>query len=162
MNKIIYVILIFSVSVFSSAASLDGTWQEDKKKSLQWNLLNTKTDPEKLKQLNGIMGHMYVTYKDGVMCQFFEPYSLKNGEKTKEVPRLSTILSNYEVLAKNEFGFVLKIKYENKTESIDMLVYEGEESQYGVRLSTEDFGFPGNRVYFKKVAAVKWNYDCPK
>ena len=160
MNKYLQVILVSIIAVKSYAVSLDGTWLEDKEKSFEWNSLHSKADTERLEKLRAIMGHMYITYKDGVMCQFFEPYTVKYNGKVTEVARLLTTLANYEVLEKNEFGFALKVTYENKTDAIDMLIYESERSHYGVRLTTEDFGMPGTRVYFKKVAPVKWGFDC--
>jgi len=153
-------VVAFLVTTNSYAVSLDGTWQEDKERSFNWNSINSKADPESLEKLAAIMGHMYFTYKDGLMCQFFEPYTLKYKGNISEVSRPTTEVAKYQVVSENEFGFVLNLKYSDSMEAIEMLIYESEDSFYGVRLTTEDYGLPGLRIYFKKVAPVKWDYDC--
>ncbi|WP_157719084.1 hypothetical protein [Halopseudomonas salegens] len=160
MKKVLQVVLISMLAVNAHSISLEGTWQEDKDRTIQWNSANTKVDPERLDKLGLILGHYYIKYKNGMACGFFEPYTFEYEGEVREVPRLSTNLSKYEVVAENEFGYVIKTTGTDQTETIDVLIFEGEESFYGIRLDAEDFGFQGGRIYFKKVETVRWDFDC--
>lgn len=161
-NMIKYLILFFAViaSMSSYGVSLDGIWLEDKEKTIQWSIDNLKSEPAYLEKLAAISGHMYFSFSDGIRCQFFEPYTMKYRGNEKKVERYSTLLAKYEIIGKNQYGFVMNITYPDNQEAIDMLIYENEESFYAVTLTTEEYGHPGSRTYFKKVAPVKWDYDC--
>ena len=144
----------------SYGLSLEGTWQEDKLRTVQWNSKHLKISENYLEKMEAILGHMYISYDKGRMCQFYEPYTLDYMRSSKKIDRFTTELADYEIIGENDFGFVIEITYPNDKKSIDMIVYENVNSVYAVRLTTEDFGVPGSRVYLKKVPQNKWSYDC--
>lgn len=160
MKKVFLTIIMLAQTTNSYSSSLEGIWKEDKEKTISWNLANTRIEPEKLAKLASLIGHMYVIYKDGKACQFSEPHTLKYNEIVKDIPRLPAEHTEYEIVAENEFGYVLKTTYKDKTVTIDVLIYETEESRYVLRLSPETYGFEGARIYFKRVEPNKLASSC--
>lgn len=160
MKKYIISMLVVITSAHCYGFSLNGTWQEDREKTIRWNSTNLKIDEESLEKLSAILGHMYLRFNDGVRCQFFEPYTMIYKGKERQVDRLITQHAQFEIIGENQYGFALKIIHPNKQVDIDSIIYENEDSFYVVSLTTEDYGFPGSRTYFKKVEPVKWSYDC--
>lgn len=159
MKRLLCIALLFA-SQNSLAFELEGNWTEDVDKTILWNYENRKVSNEYLEEFKAISGHFYIKFKNGVMCQYFEPFTIKYNGKENEVPRLTTIHAKYKVIAKNAHGIVYELEYESGDTEIEMVVFETKTSMYGNRLTTEDFDQPGSRVYLKPVADNKWSYDC--
>ena len=160
MNIIFCVFLTMFTTSNVLAFSLEGTWQEDKEKTLSWNETNRVVNGGYLENMEKILGNVFVTYSQGKHCFYSRPYQISNGEKISEITAYPVQIASYDVLAKNEYGFVLKSTYKDELENIVMYIFEGEDSMYGVSLTTEDFGQPGSRIYFKKVQPVQWGSVC--
>ena len=94
------------------------------------------------------------------MCQYSEPYEINHKGKTTQVSAYLPEMADYDIIAKNEEGMVVRASYPIGAEHITMHIFEGENSMYGVGLSTEEFGQPGNRTYFKRVPPVEWESVC--
>ncbi|MBU2986378.1 hypothetical protein KO528_13535 [Saccharophagus degradans] len=160
MNRtlILIVLSLFSIPVLS--ISIEGTWQEDKGKTLRWNSENGRLSESHLANMEKILGNLFVTYKNGRMCQYSKPYEVFNDGNVKSIKAYIPEYADYNVLAGNESGFVIRTVYTEGAENITMHIFESENSMYGVVLSTEDYGYPGSRTYFKKVEPVKWESVC--
>ena len=158
-KNFLFILLIF-ICTPSYTYELDGIWQEDVDKTIQWNKTNRIVEEEYLKKMGAIMGHMWISYSEGDWCLFNEPYEHNYSGKKTAVPRFDTSFGKYKILAENEYGYVIESSFKNDHKNIEMIVFESDDSLYAHGLTTEDFGQPGSRVYFKRVAPVKWSFDC--
>ena len=160
MRNFLGALLLLQFSSISYGLSLDGTWVEDKKKTMEWSRQHTKIDPVKLDRLEAMIGHLYLKNNNGKSCLFSEPYKFSFNGLSHEIGRIDTENYSYSIAVKNENGFVISREQENGKTSVEIYIFDEDESFYVTSLSTEDFGFTGGRTYFKKVDPVKWDYEC--
>jgi len=150
MNKVLTIILLVLLPVIASAASLEGTWKSDEEKTLFWNSEYQKVSDEHLLKLSYILGHHYLTYEAGKSCSYFETFAIKG--KINEAHALPE--SSYTVAAKNDHGVVVEETLSTGEKVIYMIVFESNDSFYGVMLDAENFGQPGHREYYKRVNSI--------
>jgi len=148
----------FFLSSYAYSIELNGTWKEDVSKTIQWNSTYRNIEDGYLNKLKAIMGHLYISYSNGEMCSYTEPHVVQFKGKSSKRGALF-FKSSYEVIAENKFGFVLNSVIDGQ-QNIDMIVFENDTSIYGLGLTTEDYGQPGLRTYFKKVSGLKEMAKC--
>ncbi len=156
----LFIVLAFCVFTNSTVlgVTLDGTWKEDVIKTIQWNSKHIKTGNGYLEKLRAVLGHLYVSYENGTSCLYIEPYTLKYKDN---ISTFDLFLQKwkYEVLALNEYGFIIRTTFED-IEYIEMIVFENETSIYSYRLTSDEDSNPGFRLYMKKVSNKKIMSDC--
>jgi hypothetical protein len=155
MKKYLYVFLLCSVSVIANALTLEGEWKSDKEKTIDWNRKNLKLSEEYLSRLSLILGHNHIYYSETTICNYFEPFKI-NG---KESGGYALPESNYKIIARNNYGFIVEETLDTKEKILYMLIFESENVFYGVMLDTEDFGRPGAREYYSRTTSnnsPKW------
>ncbi|MDH5631065.1 MAG: hypothetical protein OEY96_13015 [Gammaproteobacteria bacterium] len=140
MKYLIFVILFLCSNI--SAYELNGTWVSDKEKTLKWIGENLKEDVEFTQDLSKILGHHYITYHNEKTCSYMSEW--KTETKTNEAFSMPT--QKYNIIAKNDYGFVVSSEH-----YIFMLIFESDNSYYGVALDTEEYGHPGSREYYKRI-----------
>lgn len=102
-----------------------------------------------------ILGHNHIYYSESKICNYFEPFKIKN----KENGGYALPESTYKVIAKNEHGFVIEETLNTQEKLLYMLIFESEDIFYGVMLDTEDYGHPDSREYYSRVTSrvkPKW------
>jgi len=139
----------FLFSTYTLGVELNGTWKEDLSKTIEWNSTHRINEEGYLKKLKAVIGHFYISYSNGEMCNYTEPFIVSYKGKSTDVGPIF-LKGNYQVIANNKFGYVVKSEIDGH-QNIDMLIFENDKSMYAASLTTEDYGQPGLRTYFKKV-----------
>lgn len=160
MKQLVFLVFLSSLSTLSFGYELEGTWKEDVDKTIEWNSTYRVNQDGYLDKLKAVMGHFYLSYKKGYLCNYTEPHTVMfKGSSSNIGP--SFYSGSYSVIAKNEFGGVIESKISG-SKTIEMHIFESETSMYAVTLTTEDYDQPGLRVYFKRVKDLKKMEKCGK
>lgn len=155
MKTIVALAAVAMVSMEALSFSLEGAWQSDREKTLEWNGQNRKVDPDYLARLATVLGSHVLVYGEEKVCQFLMPQEYNYG--ATKVPIYGGSLGNdrYKVIAENEHGFVVRQTLGDGKDIISMLVFESNDSFYGVALDGEDYGEPGYREYYQRIKLPK-------